>query len=335
MTDLDLANSLSDLMPLEARPVYRRDFPTSWRESGHLVIWAGDTRAELDKMDEINVRWLRGLDGLRTWREVIDQLNIAPETAGRIIRALKALGAIDDATDMPTSWRWLSAVERDDQLGDLAAAAHTYPNAREAITAFESRQDTNIHVIGTTALANELYSALNLAGLRTIESDVKIPNYDNYQSLIIFADGLHPDIIDEVDTPLHDHPHLPATVYGARAIVGPLVIPGVTSCLRCAYLHTVDADAMWPKITLQLASQIRRLVAPPKDRLLIRATAVQTALLVRMWLDQPQDSEQWAEIAFELRLPGGRPMPVRRPPHPLCGCSWAQLDPMRAPLTFG
>jgi hypothetical protein len=151
-------------MPLEARPVYRRDFPTSWRESGHLVIWAGDTRAELDRMDEINVRWLRGLDGLRTWREVIDQLNIAPETAGRIIRALKALGAIDDATDMPNSWRWLSAVERDEQLGDLAAAAHTYPKDREAITAFESRQDTNIHVVGTTALANELYSALNLAG---------------------------------------------------------------------------------------------------------------------------------------------------------------------------
>ena len=159
MTDLDLANSLSDLMPLEARPVYRRDFPTSWRESGHLVIWAGDTRAKLDKMDEIHVRWLRGLDGLRTWREVIDQLNIAPETAGRIIRALKALGAIDDATDMPTSWRWLSAVERDEQLGDLAAAAHTYPKDREALTAFESRQDTNIHVKRTSRILETILTS--------------------------------------------------------------------------------------------------------------------------------------------------------------------------------
>ena len=37
---------------------------------------------------------------------------------------------------------------------------------------------------------------------------------------------------------------------------GPLVIPGVTSCLACADLHRSDRDAAWPAIAAQLRDAV-------------------------------------------------------------------------------
>ena len=49
-------------------------------------------------------------------------------------------------------------------------------------------------------------------------------------------------------------PHLVATVRGETGVVGPLVVPGVTSCLRCADLHRRDADPRWPRLAAQLTA---------------------------------------------------------------------------------
>jgi hypothetical protein len=49
-----------------------------------------------------------------------------------------------------------------------------------------------------------------------------------------------------------DVPHLPV-VFGERAaVLGPLVVPGETPCLRCAEEHRVDADPAWPVVAAQL-----------------------------------------------------------------------------------
>ncbi|MSO27924.1 MAG: hypothetical protein EXQ60_07705, partial [Candidatus Nanopelagicales bacterium] len=61
MATCDLPDPLSALMSAKARPVYRRDFPMIWRETGHLVIWSSDTRVVLDRMDEVHATWLRSL----------------------------------------------------------------------------------------------------------------------------------------------------------------------------------------------------------------------------------------------------------------------------------
>jgi hypothetical protein len=49
-----------------------------------------------------------------------------------------------------------------------------------------------------------------------------------------------------------DVPHLPV-VFGERAaVLGPLVVPGRTPCLRCAEEHRIDADPAWPVLAGQL-----------------------------------------------------------------------------------
>jgi bacteriocin biosynthesis cyclodehydratase domain-containing protein len=52
---------------------------------------------------------------------------------------------------------------------------------------------------------------------------------------------------------LDNRPHLVVAVDGGRAVIGPLVVPGVTSCLHCADLHRTDRDPAWPLLAVQLS----------------------------------------------------------------------------------
>lgn len=50
-------------------------------------------------------------------------------------------------------------------------------------------------------------------------------------------------------------PHLAVRVREGVGIIGPLVLPGRTSCLNCADLHRADQDPAWPAIAAQLAGK--------------------------------------------------------------------------------
>ena len=63
-------------------------------------------------------------------------------------------------------------------------------------------------------------------------------------------------------------PHLPVRVRDGAGLVGPLVLPGVTSCLRCADLHRSDRDAGWPAVAAQLRDTVGT-----ADRATVLATA--------------------------------------------------------------
>ena len=62
--------------------------------------------------------------------------------------------------------------------------------------------------------------------------------------------------------------HLPVRLRDGAGLVGPLVIPGVTSCLRCADLHRSDRDAAWPAVAAQLRDTVGG-----ADRATVLATA--------------------------------------------------------------
>ena len=62
--------------------------------------------------------------------------------------------------------------------------------------------------------------------------------------------------------------HLPVRVRDGTGLVGPLVIPGLTSCLGCADLHRSDRDAAWPAVAAQLRDTVGS-----ADRATVLATA--------------------------------------------------------------
>lgn len=107
-----------------------------------------------------------------------------------------------------------------------------------------------------------------------------------------------------------DRPHL-AIVFGERsATVGPLVLPGVTACLRCRDLQRRDADPAWPTIATQLLGRPAAAVADP----LLRSEALALGIAALRRGRGPG-----ADAAVRLDLDGGR---VELPlfPHPDCGC---------------
>jgi bacteriocin biosynthesis cyclodehydratase domain-containing protein len=50
--------------------------------------------------------------------------------------------------------------------------------------------------------------------------------------------------------------HLPVRLRDGTGLVGPLVIPGLTSCLHCADLHRSERDAAWPALAAQLRGTV-------------------------------------------------------------------------------
>ena len=111
--------------------------------------------------------------------------------------------------------------------------------------------------------------------------------------------------------------HLPVWWRAGLPHVGPLVVPGVTACLRCVDAHESEAD---PRRPLLLEQAVRE-PAPPRDPVLL---ALLAAWVVR-------DAQRWAEgerptsWSATVRLgPGGPPSVTPWARHPHCGCAWDQ-----------
>lgn len=51
-------------------------------------------------------------------------------------------------------------------------------------------------------------------------------------------------------------PHLAVRARDGCGLIGPMVLPGVTSCLECIDRHRQDRDAHWPAVAAQLMHQV-------------------------------------------------------------------------------
>ncbi|MGH3344525.1 MAG: ThiF family adenylyltransferase, partial [Carbonactinosporaceae bacterium] len=114
--------------------------------------------------------------------------------------------------------------------------------------------------------------------------------------------------------------HLYAGVRELTGLVGPLVVPGRSSCLRCHDLHRTDRDPRWPRVAAQLATGTGS--GSACDTVLGVTVAAHAALQALAYVDGGRPSA--VDGTVEIGLPDGR---VRRrswTPHPGCGCGWAQ-----------
>jgi hypothetical protein len=126
-------------------------------------------------------------------------------------------------------------------------------------------------------------------------------------------------------------PHLVAAVRGEAGIVGPLVVPGITSCLRCGDLHRRDADPRWP----HLAAQLTAADPPPSGTTLTcLLTAATAALQVLAFLDG-HTAPGALDATLELRPPELLPRVRRWPPHPACNCGAAAVPSLPATTRSG
>ncbi len=108
-------------------------------------------------------------------------------------------------------------------------------------------------------------------------------------------------------------PHLAVTAHGGTGTVGPLVLPGRGSCLRCAERRRAADDPAWPRLAAQLAGRPTG-VGPAT------ATAV-AALAVEHVLAHLAGTPTLIDSALELDLAAATLTRLDRPAHPGCGCA--------------
>ncbi len=117
-----------------------------------------------------------------------------------------------------------------------------------------------------------------------------------------------------------DVPHLAVLVRERDVVVGPLVLPGASACLRCLDLHRRDRDPEWPRLVPQLAARSDGTPAPEESALVALGSALAAAQALAH-LDarcRPVSVDATLEVALPDGLIDVRPWSA----HPACGCHW-------------
>jgi len=229
-----------------------------------------------------------------------------PAAAEDVVARAQALGLSSDAVA--------------DLLDTLAAAG--------AVTVAAARPCTravSVRIHGRGPLSDLLAGALRCSGTRVSRSSRRHAVVTaEHTDLVVLADTLvsDPRVLRDLHTARV--PHLPVRVRDGTGLVGPLVIPGVTSCLSCADLHRSDRDAAWPV----LAAQLRHVVTTA-DRATVLGTAAlaltQVDLVVRALRDEAEDTAAGSApmtldttVEFDVRT--GSVVTRRWSRHPACTC---------------
>ncbi|AKK30344.1 TOMM precursor leader peptide-binding protein [Mycobacterium sp. EPa45] len=127
----------------------------------------------------------------------------------------------------------------------------------------------SVRVHGVGPLSDLLVDALRCSGARIAQTSHAGASVSAAAAdMVVLTDYLvaDPRLVRDLHTV--GVPHLPVRVRDGAGLVGPLVIPGVTSCLACADLHRTDRDGAWPA----LAAQLRDVIGSA-DRPTVLATA--------------------------------------------------------------
>jgi bacteriocin biosynthesis cyclodehydratase domain-containing protein len=272
---------------------------------------------------------IRLLDGSRDREQLVAEasdLGVQPAVTERIMTLLAAAGVL---VDFPAeALRSLAPELRQQLMPVLATASLAAQDGDGGARLIARRFATDVLVCGRGQVAAFVADLLTRSGVAARSS----PTAPAQQ-----LDGQQrPDDPDLIVLVGHQSPAETAAllrlrvpylaVYADEAIgvVGPLVQPGVTACLRCIDLTKAERDPAWPLILAQ-----RRGVDPPAcDAILATTVAAQAAAQVLAFADQaalPQAAAT-ANGTLELVWPSWRWRRRSWLPHPACTCGSSETS---------
>lgn len=260
------------------------------RPSGVVQLGWDPERALLLEPPELDTQavlgFLRLLDGLRTRPQILWQAGrngVAAERAVTLLEEIDAAGLLVQPRDRP---------------GPIRA----------------------VRVHGLGPLSDAISAGLRRVGIRPVRSRGDAPEAvvtgPRADDLVVLADTVVTDPRLASELVLHRIPHLPVRVRDGTGVVGPLVLPGETSCLRCADLTRVDYDAEWPHLAAQLLGRVGH--ASPAA---IAATAALALGELEAILDcSPRRPPATLDATLELDLDSHLLQRRYWAPHVACGC---------------
>jgi bacteriocin biosynthesis cyclodehydratase domain-containing protein len=266
---------------------------------------------------------IRLLDGSRDREQVIaaaSQTGVPPEVTEQVIALLAGAGAL---VDQPAGMlRAIPAELRRQLMPVLATASLTGQDGDGGARILARRAATTVEVCGSGEVARLLADLLCRSGVATVITPpggtwpADSRRLVGQPDLLVLVGHQAP----AVTTTLLRRKQAHLAVYAGEAIgiVGPLVRPGLTACLRCLDLARVDRDPAWPLILAQLAG---RAADPPAcDAVLAAAVASQAAAQAVAFADQSALAQATASATLELVLPAWQWRRRSWPPHPACTC---------------
>lgn len=289
------------------------------------------------------------------------QLGVDAARLDELFAVLTRAGVLEDGADETRPLSGLSRVERDRLGPDLAAASLLAGADGSGVSTLERRRCAVVQVFGAGRVGSTIVSLLAAAGVGAIvvedsgitrDADVTPagPCPDDVgsrrQDAAVRAarraapsmrSGLPvgrplPDLAvltaaHGADAPIAERmirdgvPHLFARVRETTGVIGPFVVPGRTSCLRCHDLHRTDRDPAWPSIVAQLSNGARdRPVAC--DVVLATAVAAHASLHVLSVIDGDREPTS-VNGTWEISPHDGELRRRSWSVHPCCGCGWA------------
>ena len=235
-------------------------------------------------------------------------------TATRLATLLRAMHSPVSISELQRQSD-VSAGELDHLLAQLVTAGVATRGAGQRPT-----RSASIRVHGRGPLSELLAEGLRCSGARIKQSNqphaaVTATDAD----LVVLSDNLVADPRMLRDLHSQGVAHLAVRVRDGTGLVGPLVVPGVTSCLGCADLHRRDRDAAWPAVAAQLRDTVG--VAD-------RATLLATAALALSQVNRVIGAVRGAEsepptslnATLEFDVHAGSIVVRQWPKHPLCSC---------------
>jgi bacteriocin biosynthesis cyclodehydratase domain-containing protein len=204
-----------------------------------------------------------------------------------------------------------------DRTDEALAWAAYDPAGPSPAVRIRRRESAAVALAGSPATVEALVPVLAAAGVGRLACDRPVPgtttSHRPADLLVLVAEhAADPVAADGVQA--DGVPHLSVVVRDTDALVGPLVLPGRSACLRCLDRWRTDADPAWPDVRTGLVG------APPRptDAATAQVLAGLVALQVLAHLDGGRAASVGATL--EVLLPDGRVRYRWWRPHPACGC---------------
>lgn len=293
-------------------------------------------------------------------RRAAGELGLEASTVDRLLAMLDDAAVLDDAGSDVGALATLPRTDRDRIAPDLASLSLVSGRHDGGVGQLAGRRAATIGVVGAGRVGGAVATLVAAAGVghvvvddpatcrpsdcgpagasiadvgstraqatqaaihRTSRSTLTKPLHPTERHDIVVLAGsaaLDPAVSD--DLVRSDVPHIKVIVREAMAVVGPLVLPGMTACFRCLELARTDRDPAWPLIAAQLASDGPHPTVEACDVALATLAASVCALQVLTYLDGGTAAA--CDGTLEIALPDWR---IRRRswrPHPACGCCW-------------
>lgn len=192
------------------------------------------------------------------------------------------------------------------------------------------RSTTRVLVVGRGPLSDAIAS-----GLRGVARVARHPWSPSARpqsfaaDCVVIADHLVPPpelvrILTDAGTA-----HLPVRLRDGRGLIGPLVLPGRSICLRCVDLTRCDCDPGWPYLAAQMVARVGW-----GSPAMVAITAAVAITQVEALFADLGDPPTALGATLHVTPHGARIRSTSWAPHPLCQCIERADGDLRAPAAL-